>query len=233
MIVPKTAIMLLIVVLISALLFFLILVGRIAPKLAFLLIICFWAAFFSYSAWFNFSKKSKIELSKPAISPVIDTSIVTEKSKIVANPILKEVTPQLEKQHDDKMKDLPKAPKKFLSKIKISGINNLQFIQKFETASGYSHSKKGDYAIEFSYDGTIKKDNTNGENRFSFSGGNLVVTVGDERCCCQGLVSIPTDNALGKTMKSANQIMAKKVEITAQQNLKTILPMITACLPKY
>ena len=52
-------------------------------------------------------------------------------------------------------------------------------------------------------------------------------------CCCNGLVPIPKNIPLGKSMKEGLKIMAEKVEEYAIKNIDAITARVADCLPKY
>lgn len=213
-----------VLIFIGLLIFVCLLLGKIAPKLGFGLIILI-----SAGNYLPQLQPKKIEEQTPKQTFVTkDTQTIknmepTPKSYDAPTPLITQ----------PKKAKIKKETPKYITKVQIEGISNPQFIQRFEKKSGYSSARKGDYTITFSYSGTIKKGNHSNGSRFIYSGGNLTIQVGSERCCCNGVVSIPKNIPLGKSMKEGLKIMSLKVEEYALKNLDVITPMIVDCLPKY
>ncbi len=206
--------------------FICLLIGRIAPKLGFSII--FLVSFLNYS----FNKQSNKIANPLPIQPFVvkDTQVITptppSKPAAYSSPISTITT----KANKEKIK---KEIPQYITKLQLAGVSNNLLRQKFEEKSGYTLAKEWDYLITFSYSGSIKKGTKNDGSRFVYSGGHLIVTVGSSQCCCNGIVPIPKNIPLGKSMKEGLKIMSKKVEEYALANIDIITPMIVECLPKY
>jgi len=209
--------------LLGLIVFICLLIGKVAPKLGFSII--FLVSFLNYSYY-----KLTHEVATPLPQPFVtkDTSARTPtppKLEAYSFPTAPIIKPTKEKVK----KEIPQ----YITKVQLAGVSNELFYQKFEAKSGYTIAKKSDYLITFSYSGSIKKGNKNDSSRFVYSGGHLIVTVGSSQCCCNGIVPIPKNIPLGKSMKEGLKIMSEKVETYALANIEVITPMIVACLPKY
>lgn len=219
-----------ILIILGVILIILMLLGKTAPKFVSSLIAIFALFYFVPN---QFLKSNEQILNEPESQITKDTS-----ETIKQLPIPKKEESSQKRSPSNHPKKQPntipnKSVKKYLAKVKFSGITDDKFIKEFENISGYTNFKNADYLIEFSYTGSIKSSTTNEGNRFVFSGGNLIVYVNEDRCCCSGIAAIPADIPLGKTMKEANLIMSKKMVEYARLYSGEIIPMIAECLPKY
>lgn len=211
---------------IGLLIFACLLIGKIAPKLGFSLIILTILGSYLFQTQtnqiVNFEQISKQPLLAKDTQTTISTPQAPTNYSAPTPPIIK-----------SKKHEIKKAKPNYITKIQLEGISNKLFFQRFEEKSGYSITKNGDYLLTFSYSGTIKKGNHSDGSRFIYSGGHLTVNVGSDRCCCNGVVPIPKNIPLGKSMKEGLKIMSEKVEEYALKNIDVITPMIVDCLPKY
>ena len=209
--------------LLGLIIFICLLIGKIAPKLGFSII--FLVSLLNYSI-----HRPTIEITEPSSEQALlvkDTQVITptppkpEAYSAAPTPIIKP---------KEKIK---KETPRYVAKVQLAGVSNKVLFKKFEEKSGYTIAKKWDYLITFSYSGSIKKGNKNDRSRFVYSGGHLIVTVNSNQCCCNGIVPIPKNIPLGKSMKEGLKIMSEKVETYALANIDIITPMIVECLPKY
>ena len=210
-----------ILIIISIFLFIAFLFGKIAPKLA--LIIIALIGLYCISQPIRIFKSTEV----PPKQTLFATDSQTQSINKIETKIPKAVPPKINKQINKK--ELPR----YITKIFIEGVSNKIFLQNFEEKSGYTIAKKWDYLITFSYSGSIKKGTEKDKSRFIYSGGHLLINVGDDKCCCNGIVTIPKNIPLGKSMKEGLKIMSEIVEQYAIKNIDIITPLITECLPKY
>ena len=214
----------LVALLLGLIIFIFVLLGKIAPKLGFSVL--FLVSFLNYFYYLQ-TYKTAVSLSKqPFVAK--DTQVINTRPPVpetYSKPIAPIIRPNKEK--------VEKETPRYITKVQIEGVSNKMLFKKFEEKSGYTIAKKGDYLITFSYSGSIKKGNNNDSSRFVYSGGHLIVNVGSSQCCCSGIVPLPKNIPLGKSMKQGLKIMSEKVEAYALANIDIITPMIVECLPKY
>lgn len=212
-----------VLVIICIFLFIAFLFGKIAPKFALITI-----SLIGLCGIFQ-----PVQMFKSAEIPSKQTFFSTGSEADTINPINTETKiPELDSPKINKEVNKKELPK-YITKISIDGVSDKYFLQKFEEKSGYAIAKKWDYLITFSYSGSIRKGTQKDKSRFVYSGGHLVVNVGDDKCCCNGIVSIPKNIPLGKSMKEGLKIMSEIVEQYAIKNIDIITPIITECLPPY
>ncbi len=208
--------------LISLFILIFLLIGKIAPKIGFITI--FLISLLNYSL-----HKQPIEVTEqPSKQPLLakDTQVIINtpsEPEAYSAPI-----PLISQPNKVKVK---KEIPQYITKVQLEGVSNKLFLQKFEAKSGYTIAKKGDYLITFSHSGSTKKGNRQDGSRWVYSGGHLVVKVGENNCCCSGVIPIPKI-PLGKSMKEGRKIMLEKVDEYALKNIDIIIPMIVECLPK-
>lgn len=201
--------------------------GKWSPKLTFpLIILSVVPLFFLYTGKIK-AEDSKIIAIQLVEKPTEIDSVISEKPKPKKSPILK-----IEPYRKAKIIE-EKPPKKYMTKVQLKGITSDVFLRNFEQQAGYQVAKKADFIIEFSYTGTIQNQKKHSKNRFTYSGGQIVASLNGDSCCCQGLLLIPNNISLGKTLKEANQIMSQELEEKVLNNSSQIISMIAECLPKH
>lgn len=147
-----------------------------------------------------------------------------------------EITQSRNPEPSIKKKESKTASKNNSRKLPISfeviGIIDESFVKSLEAFTGYTAKKKGDYRIEIDENGALRQDSNSESLQYIYSGGNVIVKVNDEICCCQGLITIEEMPIPGENISEVNQSLDRMIIKLLNKHQKEVIVMIANCLPR-